>query len=293
MQIKKAIITAAARNQHTLPLQTLVDRDGEQKSVLSIIVEEAKHAGVEEICVVVAPGDEVAYKAAVEEHAKSLCFVPQVEPLGYGHAIYCARDMVKGEAFLHMIGDHLYVGTQGKNCAQQLVEVAQANDCAVSAVQPTRENLLPFFGTVGGNRVKNTKNLYNIERVVEKPTPTEAEQSLLIPGLRTGHYLCFFGMHVLTPTVMEILEQEVSALTMEPQKKSVALSPTLDKLANREKYLAFEAPGRRYALDRRYGLLSAQLALALSGRDRDEVLTSLCELLAQREVGDGEIGEKA
>ena len=56
MKITKAVITAAGRKQRTLPLQTLVDRDGVQKSVLRIIVEEALRAGVEEICVVSVPG---------------------------------------------------------------------------------------------------------------------------------------------------------------------------------------------------------------------------------------------
>ena len=47
--------------------------------------------------------------------------------------------------------------------------------------------------------------LYRVETVIEKPTPTEAEQRLMVPGLRAGYYLCFFGIHVLTPTVMDIL----------------------------------------------------------------------------------------
>jgi UTP--glucose-1-phosphate uridylyltransferase len=58
----------------------------------------------------------------------------------------------------------------------------------------------------------------------------------------------------------------------------------LDRLAGQEQYLALEASGRRYPIDVRYGLLMAQLALALHGRDRDEVLTGLCELLAQQSV---------
>jgi UTP--glucose-1-phosphate uridylyltransferase len=186
-----------------------------------------------------------------------------------------------------MIGDHVYAGTQGRNAAQQLVEVAQSQACSVSAVQPTRENLLPFFGTVGGNRIKGSKNLYTVESVAEKPTPTEAEQTLMVPGLRMGHYLCFFGMHVLTPLVMDILEEQ---LARSPHEK-LSLSPVLNELARREKYLAFEAPGRRYPLDRRYGLLHAQLALALEGRDRDDVLTGLCELLAQGELAQGELAQ--
>ena len=69
----------------------------------------------------------------------------------------------------------------------------------ISAVQVTRENLLPLYGTVGGQPVSGKPGLYRIDTVVEKPTPTEAEQRLVVPGLRSGQYLCFFGMHVLTP----------------------------------------------------------------------------------------------
>ena len=47
--------------------------------------------------------------------------------------------------------------------------------------------------------------------MIEKPTPTEAEQRLIVPGLRAGHYLCFFGMHVLTPAVMELLGEDGKA----------------------------------------------------------------------------------
>lgn len=280
MKTTKAVITAAARNQRTLPLQTLVDRDGVPKSILSILVEEALRAGMEAICVVVCPGDETAYREAAGDHAGLLHFVPQAEPLGYGHAVYCAREFVGAEPFLHIIGDHIYISDSEKGCAQQLVEVAQAQACAVSGVQPTRENLLPYFGTVGGQRVKGAQDLYEIERVLEKPTPTEAEQSLMVPGLRAGHYLCFFGMHLFTPAVMEILALHVAR---NQGQGGIALSPVLAELAARERYLALEAKGRRYPVDVRYGLLTAQLALGLSGQDRDEVLTALCELLAQRE----------
>lgn len=282
MKTTKAVITAAKRDQRTLPLQTLVDRDGVPKSVLSVLIEEALGAGIEAICVIVCPGDEAAYRAAAGDHANKLHFVPQAEPRGYGHAIYCAREFVGGEPFLHMIGDHIYLSRSEKSCAQQLVEAAQKHDCALSGVQSTRENLLPYFGAVGGQRVPGRQDLYLIERVVEKPTPTEAEQSLLIPGLRAGHYLCFFGMHLFTPMVMELLH---AAIEKGDTPNSIQLSPVLAQLAEHERYLALETQGRRYPLDARYGLLTAQLALALSGKDRDEVLADLCELLAQRELG--------
>ena len=279
MEPKRAIITAAGDSQRTLPLQTLVDRDGETKTALRIIIEEALAARIEEICVIVAPGDEGAYAKAAGPHAKRLRFVVQDRPAGYGHAVHCARDFTGGEPFLLMVGDHLYVSGIDKPCAQQLVEAARAERCAVSAVQPTHESKLPFYGTIGGQRIANRMGLYEISQVLEKPTPTEAEQKLIVPGLRAGHYLCFFGMHVLTPQVMELLGE---ALRTADGKKTVPLTPSLAKLATRERYLAHELSGTRYDIGLTYGLLSAQLALSLSGRDREEVLALLLELLATR-----------
>ena len=228
----------------------------------------------------VCPGDEEAFRAAAGEHADRLQFVTQNEPRGYGHAVFCARDFVKDQPFLHMIGDHIYISNSGNSCAEQLVAAAESNACAVSGVQPTRETLLPFFGAVGGQRVKGTQDLFLVDQVIEKPTPTQAEQTLLVPGLRTGHYLCFFGMHILTPLVMELLDRQLTA-----SRGPVLLSPVLNELARHERYLALESHGRRYPLDVRYGLLTAQVALALSGQDREEVLAGLCELLAQRQLG--------
>jgi UTP--glucose-1-phosphate uridylyltransferase len=283
MEIKKAVITAAGRGQRTLPLQTLIDRDGVAKSVLTIIVEEALRARVDEICLVVCPGDEEAYVKVAGDHAGRLHFVRQEEARGYGHAVYCARDFVGREPFLHLVGDHLYVSRTEEGCAQHLVRVAKAEACAVSAVQATRENLLPYYGVVGGRRVPGRKLLYQIETVVEKPTPTEAEQRLVMPGLRAGYYLAFFGMHVLTPAVMDILAKQVAQAGDDAR---VWLSPALAELARQEQYLALEKNDWRYDAGARYGLLVAQLALALSGRDRDQVLTKLLELLALREAGD-------
>ncbi len=282
MKISKAVITAAGRNQRTLPLQTLIDRDGAAKSVLRIIVEEALRAGVQDICVVVAPGDQAAYADAAGEHATRLCFVEQAIPQGYGHAVYCARSFVGGEPFLHLVGDHLYVSRGERSCSQQLVAMAEAEACAISAVQASRESLLPYYGAVGGRRVPGRQDLYVIEDVLEKPTPTEAEQRLVVPGLRAGHYLCLFGMHVLTPTIMDILGEQLAGGG--PSGPTITLTPALAELAQRERYLAMEKQGWRYDVGVKYGLLNAQLALALSGQDRSEVLANLIEVLALREM---------
>lgn len=293
MKIQKAVITAAGRKQRTLPLQTVTDRDGIEKSVLSVLVEEVVRAGIEEICVVVRPGDEKPYADVTGEHTGRLHFVPQVDALGHGHAVACAREFVGDEAFLHLVGDHLYVSNSGKACAQRLVEVAALESSSISAVQPTRESLLPYYGTVGGHRVAGKPDLYQIETVIEKPTPTQAEQHLIVPGQRAGTYLCFFGMHVLTPTIFEILAELIAAARRaqedgtELTNVNITLAAALAILAEREQYLALEQHDSRYDVGVKYGLLTAQLALALNGQDRTEVLAKLVELMAQRDLAGG------
>lgn len=282
MKITRAVITIAGKGQRALPLQTLIDRDGVGKSVLGILIEEVQRAGVEEIGLVVRAGDEGALTAVAGNHAPRLHFIPQAEPLGYGHALLCARDFVGDAPFLHLVGDHIYISRGEVGCAQELVQLAVRETCTVSAVQATREHLLPYFGAVGGRPLPNRPHLYRVETVMEKPTPTEAEQQLIVPGLRAGHYLCFFGMHVLTPGVMDILDRLLAAAEM-PNR--VTLSQALRALAQREQVLALEKQDWRYDLGARYGLMVAQMALALHGRDRDQVLTHLLELLAGQQSG--------
>jgi UTP--glucose-1-phosphate uridylyltransferase len=279
MDVRKAIITAAGRGQRALPLQTLVDRDGSEKSALEIIIEEVIAADVHEVGLVVAPGDAAAYTAAAGKHAAHLTFLEQTEPRGYGHALSLARSFVGEGAFLHLVSDHLYVSGQPLRCAQQVVEQARREGCSISAVQPTRETMLPYYGAVGGRRVARRTDLYEVETVLEKPTPTEAEQTLIVPGLRAGHYLCFFGIHVFTPAVLDLLAEVIRNT---PPGGMVQLSPALARLAGRERYLALEVEGKRYNIGVKYGLLLAQLALALGGVEREHVLTQLLELLASR-----------
>jgi UTP--glucose-1-phosphate uridylyltransferase len=279
MQIKKAVITAAGRDQRALPLQRLVDRDGIEKIALEIIVEEVLAAGVEQIAVVICPGDQKAYRDAAGQHAGRLEFVEQDAPRGYGDALLRAAEFVGDQSFAHLVSDHLYVSGSNQRCAQELVAAAQASGCAVSAVQPTRESMLPFYGAIGGHRLSQQPRLYKIDTVMEKPTPTQAEQQLMIPGLRAGHYLCFFGMHVLTPTIMHILRSQLAQLKA---SDPLQLSPALDQLARQEQYLALELSGARYNIGVRYGTLVAQLALAMAGQDREEVLAQLLELVASR-----------
>ena len=278
MEIRKAVITAADRSQRQLPLQTLVDRDGQTKSTLTIIIEEVLNAGIESIAVIICPGDLEAFRSAAGPHAHLLTYIEQNQPLGYAHAIHCAAGFTGGDAFLLLVGDHLYLSHTGMDCAGQLVALARAEKCAISAVQSTHESQLAYYGAVGGKLVDAARRLYQVDTVLEKPTPTEAEQKIDVPGLRAGYYLCFFGMHVLTPGIHKVLAEMFEANA--GRENTVHLRAALAKLAESERYLAAELDGRRYDFGVKYGLLAAQLALALAGKDRDEVLRGMVELLA-------------
>ena len=279
MDVTKALITAAGHGQRTLPLQTVVGRDGYPRPVLQFLIEEAISAGIEDIGIVVNRGDAALYREAAGGAEGKLTFLEQDEARGFGHAIACGSRFVAGHAFLLMVSDHLYVSRDaGRSCARQLVEVACAENCPVSAVQSTHESLLGRFGTIGGRLFDGRGGIYEVERVVEKPTPTLAEQELAVPGLRLGHYLCFFGMHVLTPGVLGVLEQML-ADSAEPRQ--VTLSTALDAVDQRERHLAVEIDGRRFDLDAPFGLLQAQLALALDSPMRPRVLSDLVQLLAE------------
>lgn len=275
MKIKKALITAAGPSQRSLALQTLVDRDGVRKTVLEILIDEARQAGIEEIGIVVHPDDVEVYGTMLNDESQ-IHFIPQHEARGYGYAILCGAAFVGNDYFLHLVGDHLSVNRSAKPCAKHLVEIATQHKCSVSAVISTRESQIPNFGTVGGRRIHGTNDLYQIERVIEKPTPTLAEQKLIIPGLRAGHYLCFFGMHVLSPEIMNILKQNSEIAGTQ----KFGLSEALDELTTKEQYLALEKNDLRFDIGSRYGLLKAQLALGLSGVDRDEIMSELLEFFA-------------
>jgi UTP--glucose-1-phosphate uridylyltransferase len=281
LKIRKAVITAAGARQRSIALQTLIAQDGVQKSVLAILVEEVSKAGIEDVCVITFPGDEGQYSEATGSQDCRTEFISQAEPRGYGHAIHCARDFAGGEPVLHLVGDHLYIGSPGQSCAKALLTLAEREACSVSSVQSTRESLLPSFGAVGARRLPGMEGVYSVERVIEKPTPTEAEQKLLSPGLRAGHYLCFFGMHVLTPALLDILGRQLAVAT---DPRQVTLSSALDELLKHEQYLALENSHRRYDIGSPYGLMLAQMALALQGRSRDEILYQVLDLVADREL---------
>lgn len=309
MRIKKAVITAAARGERLYPVADtiqkamlpIIDIDGLHKPVIQIIAEEAFASGIEELCVVCAPGDGERYLSAFASLRDNLLrsykgvdwakeetdkldlllsriqFAEQQQALGYGHAVYCAREFVNNEPFLLLLGDYLYVSNLlQKRCATQLMELSAQENCSVSAVNPTIEHQIGRYGTLTGKQLPGNAGVYQIEKILEKPSLSVAELELQTPGLRVGYYLCFFGMHVFTPAIFDILEKYIAR-----DGSNILLTPALQELAETDKYLALEVKGNRYDLSKKLGWLQAQIALGLAGQAHDETLTAMVDLLAE------------
>jgi UTP--glucose-1-phosphate uridylyltransferase len=309
MKIQKAVITAAARNERLYPAATtvqksmlpVIDMDGINKPIIQIIIEEALQSGIEEICIVCAAGDEERYLESFHAlHAISLklsqqstwaatqaqsiknildrlTFVVQSEPLGYGHAVYQAKDFVKNEPFLLLHGDYLSISSLSKkHCSSQIIDLAVEENCSVAAVNPTIEHQISKYGTLTGRNYKAYHGIYQIEKIIEKPSISRAELELKTAGLRAGYYLCFFGMYVFQSVLFDLLSEEIRANS----GSNISLTPVQQKLAQNEKYLALEIQGKRYDTSKKFGLMQAQIALGIAGQMRDEVLTTLLQTLA-------------
>jgi UTP--glucose-1-phosphate uridylyltransferase len=310
-KVRKAVITAAGRGTRMYPATTTIqkemlpvmDRDGICKPAIQIIIEEALGSGIEEVCLVVNPHN----RAQIEQHfaplspeemklfkgkdwallqtariqhiAARLTFVVQETPEGYGHAVWRTRDFVGDEPFLLMLGDHIYTTGEPRRCARQILDVFERFGASVSAVQQTPTELLHLFGTVCGKRIAEQPPVYEVEAIFEKPSPEYAEAHLQQAGLLHGMYLCFFGMHILTPGIFDCLQFAIDNNMRE--KNEYQFTSAQERLrASGERYLAFEAIGERHDIGIPFGYAQTQAALALNSIYKEQMLAALVRTLA-------------
>jgi UTP--glucose-1-phosphate uridylyltransferase len=313
-KVRKAVITAAGRGTRQYPASSavqkemfpLVDRDGLTKPVIQIIAEEAIDAGIEEICIVTAPGEEKQYRDyfrrlddemvrsfrgknwAILESEKlaafgeRLHFAEQTTPEGFGHAVFQARSFVGDEPFLLLLGDHVYISDTKDRCASQLIRVFETFLLdAVSGVQPTLERLLHLFGVIRGTPIDAARGIYHADLIIEKPSIEAAREKLATPGLPAGNYLAHFGIHVFSPKIFESLEYLIRNNVSE--RGEYQLTSAQEHLrSNAGKYWCVVTQGQRYDTGIPYGLMETQLALALNGVHRTEICEAIARILAMQ-----------
>jgi UTP--glucose-1-phosphate uridylyltransferase len=309
--VRKAVITAAGRGTRQYPATSivqkvmlpLVDRDGITKPTIQIIAEEALDAGIEEICIVVSPGDERQFRdyfKAMEEDLlpafagkewalkeseklgrmeESLTFAVQERPEGYGHAVYQAKRFVGDEPFLLLLGDHIYVTRDKQGCARQLLEAfCQIQPEALTAVRPTSADRIHMFGVIRGIPLDRSGRVYRVASIKEKPSINYASDNLVTAGLANGVFLCHFGMHIFPPLIFDCLEQRIRDGLRE--NGEFQLTSAQDDLRQRlSQYYSFIVHGERYDTGIPFGLMEAQIALALRGVHRQELARSIFRVL--------------
>ena len=299
--IKKAVITAAGKGTRQYPgtnavqkeLFPVVDRDGLAKPTIQVIAEQAMDAGIERIAIVVQPGEEAQFQAHFRPLSRQeessfadkpwgldqserlarlremITYIHQTEQEGFGHAVYCARQWVDEEPFLLMLGDHISIPHGPTSCVESLLRACDRTGGSVFALEPTPAEQLRLFGTVQGEPVAEVPDLFKITRVVEKPTADFAREHLRTPGLPRDHFLTFFGLYGLTPTIFGILQEQIRGDIRE--RNEIQLSSVLDELVRREDVFGIRMAGKRLDMGTPLGYLQTQLALGMNGPYRQDI----------------------
>ncbi len=285
MQVKKAVIPAAGLGTRFLPITKSVPKELLpilDRPMLQYVVEEAAEAGIEEIIIVTARGKEsiAAYfqprpelEARLAEtedagrleqlrHAASLArvsFVIQEQPLGLGHAVLTAREAVGADPFAVILPDDIVAHTPG--VISQLLEVAERFDAGVVAVERMPWEVIHNYGVVAA--VQTEGRTHRVNRLVEKPPPSEAPSNLTI-----------VGRYLLPPEIFDCLER-----TPPGARGEIQLTDGIGLLLESREVYAHEFRGVRYDGGAPLGLLRASLEFALARPDTREATQELLQSL--------------
>lgn len=267
---KKAVIPVAGLGTRLFPasqavkkeLMPVVGPDGVARAMIHYHVAELVAAGIKDVCIVAQPGDEEAIRAyfagpgpdllrrlektpALAEDARRmreyngrLRFAIQREQEGYGHAVYQSRAFAGGEPVLLCLGDHLFRGAP-VSPYRELAEMAgRSGGRSVSAVNRIGSAQLKGYGTIAGARRKDFPRLIDVARIVEKPDPELARRELRVDGLGADEFLGWFGMHLLAPSIYDVLERMIRDDVRDGGEFQLTRAQELQRA--REGYLALE-----------------------------------------------------
>ena len=294
--IKKAVIPIAGYGTRLFPstkavpkaLFPIIAQDGFAKPVIQLIIEEALTAGVEEVCLVAQPqqvepiadyfsgvvADAIREKAELaaqadrlEEIGERLHFAIQVEPQGFGHAIYCARDFAAGEPVIILLGDHLYISESDISCAKQLVDVYEAVGQSVTSLDLCPESELSVNRIVHGNPAVKSSRLYTLTQIAEKPTADFAQEHLRVEGIPEQQYLCNFGIDLLTPLLFDILDYNYNHQIL--THGEIQLRDAMTEMIRQEGMYGYRVAGDRYDTGNPQELLRTVNAFGLQSPYRE------------------------
>ncbi len=270
--VRKAVFPVAGLGTRFLPatkaipkeMLTVVDRP-----LIQYAVEEAREAGIEQFIFVTGRGKDaledhfdIAYEleATMRGRGKDLAVldstrvpfggvvsVRQQEPLGLGHAVWCAREIIGDEPFAVLLPDEVMVGQP--NCLKQLVDVYnQVGGNVVATLEVPAEETHRYGVVQPGRR---DGRLTEVQGLVEKPAPGTAPSNLMLPG-----------RYILQPEVMRVLDAQEKGAGGEIQ-----LTDALAKLIGTQPFHGYTFEGERHDCGEKVGFIIAQIALGLKRPD--------------------------
>lgn len=291
MKIRKAVFPVAGLGTRVLPatkampkeMLTIVD-----KPLIQYVYDEAREAGIEHFIFVTGRNKNVIEdhfdkmfeldstlatrgKKAEQEilaqnqpEAGAVSFTRQQAPLGLGHAVWCARDIVGDEPFAVVLPDELVLNTPG--CLKQMIETASklGEKSNVIAVEAVPDHLTHQYGICGVG--KRTGKMFEVDGMVEKPAKGTAPSNLSI----TGRY-------ILQPEIFKILETQERGAGGEIQ-----LTDAMIGLAKSQKFYGVEFEGERHDCGSKPGFLRANIAYGLKRPElREGLIAEMRKYLGQ------------
>ncbi len=239
------------------------------RPLIQYAVDEAREAGIEQMIFVTGRG-----KSAIEDHfdisyelettlaarGKSLdaiagtrfrpgevIYVRQQDPIGLGHAIWCARHIIGDEPFAIFLPDELMVGTPG--CMKQMVEAYQRVGGNIVCGYEVAPDQTDKYGIITPGKTDGA--LVEVAGLIEKPAPGTAPSNLMIPG-----------RYILQPEVMDVLENQARGAGNEIQ-----LTDAMAQMIGKQPFHAWAFDGQRFDCGDKAGFITANIALALARDD--------------------------
>ena len=282
-RVRKAVFPVAGLGTRLLPatksipkeMITIVDRP-----LIQYAVDEAREAGIEELIFVTGRGKSAlvdyfdqAYEleATLKDKGKSLdvlapsnakfgevVTVRQQQPLGLGHAVWCARHIVGDEPFAVLLPDELMMGTPG--CLAQMVEAYDRVGGNIVAALEVPDDETHKYGVIDPGA--SDGRLTEIRGMVEKPAPGTAPSNLMLPG-----------RYILQPEVMRALDAKEKGAGGEIQ-----LTDAMAKLIGTQPFHAYRFDGQRYDCGSAAGFVIANVAVAMQ---RDDVGPAVRQFLSR------------
>lgn len=242
--IKTAIIPVAGSGTRMAPFTKAVPKsfipivkNHEFKPIILVLVEELLEAGIEKVILVIDKKDKEMYqKLFNKDISEKIRYVYQIEKKGLGDAVLCASKYLKNERFLLVLGDQFYKSNTNISCTRQLLDVYNRLDNNIISVCNVKKEVISNYGIFFGSP---KKNIYKIEKIIEKPKLEEA-----VKYAKNDKYYAAFGEYILDKKIILKIEKYKKN---NPDAKDYPFTEFLDGIYGNNAY-AFIPDGKMFDL---------------------------------------------